>query len=312
MGLFNKKKKESHVADILAQNGYEMNDGKLPEQQKRKDAVAASNRKRESEQKKAHIDETFSKLRHSLMMTDGHEDQAMRVQEMISKFHRMEEIGDKEALLSVDALILGTARSVADQCNRGNFLGVEDYLNVLEGYLNDRASDQLCYYYKDEKFLKFTAEKNRYAVLLKVREAELMQKHREMEQLKAYANDPTKKIPTEMVVRKASQIKQNVEEIKRGISDAENKLAMLTKSLEQIKANLDHNANKSNFDMTTDMEDIFETKRENEMDSSMTDKFNSKLDEINKKVSSNNLIVNDNSFSSSNQPVELSDDLFRL
>ena len=133
-----------------------------------------------------------------------------------------------------------------------------------------------------------------------------------MDQLKAYAYDPTKKIPPEMAARQAGQIRQKVDELKRGISDAENKLAMLTKSIEQIKADLDHNANKDNFDMTNDMEDIFAIKRENEMDSSMTDKFNSKLDEVNKKVSSDSLRVNDNSFNSSNQPFELSDDMFRL
>ena len=48
MGLFNKKKKESHVADILAQNGYEMNEGKLPEKMKRKDVVANVNERKAS------------------------------------------------------------------------------------------------------------------------------------------------------------------------------------------------------------------------------------------------------------------------
>ncbi len=313
MSLFGKKKKTVDPVSILEQNGYTMNDGTAPENKSRKDRVADAAAARQSEVKKDNIIEAFTALRRELMLNDGYEGRVDQMEDMIARLRRMDEINDKTAMRAIDALILRTAKAVLDQCHRKNYLGVGEYVDVLEGYLNDRASDETCYYYKDERFLKFIAEKNRYDVLLSVQEAALMQKHREMEQLQADAKNPALHLPTDMVVRKASKIKAEAEAIKARIADAENKAAMLRKSLEQIKTNLDHTANKDNFDIMTDMEDVFALKHENDADSTMTDKFNTKLDQVNKKVLSSTLVVDNSAFNStSSAPVELNDDLFKL
>ena len=313
MAFWNKKKQESAVDQFIRNNNYVENTGKAPEQMTRKQANAAAQAAHANEVKKEHVQEELQKLRMALNRKDNYGDLADRVTDMIQDLKFMRESNDVEAMRAIDALVFRTIKSVEDQCNRGNYLAVSEYLGVVRSYLNDRASDDVCYYYKDPDFLKFTAEQKRLEVLQNMLQADMIRKQQEMEDLKAQATNPGLKIPKDIVVSKVNKIKQEYEDIKARLSNCENKLKMMSMSLNQIKMGIDNTANQANFDPTMDMDSVLTKKHENEADSTMTDKFINKLGQNNKNVIASTLSVNDNAFASNDaSSVELNDDLFKL
>lgn len=312
MGLFGKKKSEDKVSKLFEQSGYDLNEGKLPEQQKRKDIVNAANENRQREIKKDHLLEEMQKLRRDLMMNDGYEALSDEIDTMISKLRRMDEIRDKVALGSIDALILNTIGSARNQCDRGNYLGVSAYLYVLSAYMSDRSSIDTCYYYKDEKFIKFTLEKNKYLVIRRTLEAKKNHLEQQMAKLKEDASNPALRLAKDAVVRRAGEIKSQAAQINAELSNCDAKIETLDHGLREIQIYLDNNTNKDNFDLTEELDDLYEMKRENELDSAQTDKFNEKLGQSNKKVRSSTLVVNDDVMNAADNSIELNDDLFKL
>ena len=312
MGLFGKKKKEDNITKMFTDSGYQMNEGKLPEQQKRKDVVAAANANRQREIKKDHLLDELNKLRRDLLMTDGYELQSDQVDNLVARLRRMDEIGDKRALSSIDALILNTISAARNQCDRSNYLGVGGYLDVLGDYISDRSTIGTCYYYKDERFIKYTIEKNRFVVIRRTLEAKKGKLEQAMDKLKADYANPALHLSKDAVYRRIGELKADAAQIDAQLSNCDAKIETLDQGLREVKINLDNNINKSNFDIMEEMDDLLEMKRENEMDSTQTDKFNEKLSQSNKKVRSSTLVVNDDVFGSVDIPAELSDDMFKL
>ena len=313
MGLFgNKKKSEDNISKIFRQNGYQLNEGKLPEQKTRREVVAAVNSNREREIKKDHILDELNKLRRDLLMTDGYESQSDQVDNLIARLRRMDEIGDKKALGAIDALILNAIGAARNQCDRSNYLGVGGYLEVLSDYLGDRSSTDTCFYYKDEKFVNQVVARNKFIVIRRQLEAKKNALEKAMDKLKADYANPALGLSKEAVFRKIGELKSQGAQIDAQLSNCDGKIQLLDQALRETKIHLDNNVNNGNFNIMDEMDDLLEMKRENEMDSTQTDKFNEKLSQSNKRVRSSTLMVNDDVFGSTDVPSELSDDMFKL
>lgn len=311
MSLFDKifnKKKDDNAVSILGKSGYVMNTGEKTVSGNREDRKTITERIK-GEAKIDTIVESL-KILYKELSLNGYEEYAETTYELIHRIKRQPQINDIDAMLAIDALILRTINEVLEQCNRRNYLGIGKYLGALGEYFNDRASDTICYYYKDKRFLKFIVQKTKCEVILSVKESQIRKKRMEMEKLHADFKNPALGLFEDEVARRLGQIKTEAGSIQREISNIENEIRMYSKAIEEIKIALDNGSVVEGFDPFTEMEDIFVTKGENEEHTTTTTKYIDKLNQSHQKVKSDDLTVDDVTFNTSSASVNLSDDDF--
>ena len=269
MGLFNRKKKDQpQNADLFAQYGRKMNDGKPHERLNRKAAVAAANENRSNEIKRDHIYEKLSELRINLMRLDGFEDLADRLSDIMYKLdHRDASTNANTA--AVDALLLASIDNALEYCYDGSFVAIQTCIGIIDGYIRDRATAKS--YYADRDYLKAVLEKDRLSVEIQKERADYRKLEQELEQLKQDARNPAFGLSSRDIADRMAEIEEDSQEILDRISEYENAVKIQNRIMDAFKVKAVKTD--TGYDKTAAADRAMNARRENEQDSAANDKL---------------------------------------
>lgn len=306
MGLFGKKKKEqeSEAQKTLRDMGLPMNDVQEPKHQTRKDGVEQAKKGRISTIKKDQILEKMNDLRKELYSNPDFEGYSTQLEEIIGKFRKMQDNSNLAAMSVVDSFILKTITEATNYSYRGNYIAMGACIFNLDQYVSDRF---LCgNYYTNPEFCKLKVARDKLYIEQQNLQSEYDNLEKRMAQLKLDSAKPG--ISKEAIARAAMDVKAEGARIKQLLDKAQTRIQALDKGIKEYR---ESDMNHGTLDFEDAFENIFETKRENEIKDATFDKYNEKLDQSNRKVSSAALNVNGDVLEN-DKPIEFDDDFFKL
>ncbi len=314
MGLFGlgkKKTSESETDKVFKQFGSETNELKSPANQTRKQAVANARDERTSQQKKDQILERLASLRKSMYSNPAFDRDVNRLEDEIVKLKNMADNVNKNAMGVVDNFILNTANDAINSCNRGNFVAVGAYVDLISNYINDRF--QCSDYYTDPTFCKFKLERNRLYVEscnLDAVSAKLQSRGREL--LADYKN-PAMASYQRSIFSELNRIKEELGRLESQKNNIEAQTKIIDKAINEIETHSRTHGNDNVFNLQDELDDVVALKRENEMDESSFDKMNDLISTSHRHVSANTLNVNDDVCNADSADTDINiDDLFNF
>lgn len=306
---FKKKEKVSETDKVFKDFGKETNDVKPQGAQDRKATSASAAEKRNAQIKKDQILERLTLLRKELFINPEFDAYSLKLEDMIGKLKRMSEGVNKTATSVVDNFILDAVNEAINYCNRGNYVAMGACMDNIEGFIEDRF--QAGSYYTDKEFCELKLQRNSRYVEMQNQQSARSRFEKRLDELKANYHNPNLHISKDSIVREVNRIKEEIRNIDGIINSLESQIKIYDKAITEIKMRTITHSNDDVFDITDKIDNIIETKRENELDAEAFDRFNEKISESHRRVSSSSLIVNDD-VSTSDSSEELDDDFFKV
>lgn len=308
MGLFKKNKEKDEIDILLEKNKMKKNEAVVPGKEKRKDMKAMAENTRQSNIKKEQLEEQLKQLRKKMYTLPNCERETDKLDNIIRQLRDSGDNSNQKAMQVVDSFILKTVEEAFNHCLRGNLNALGSAIYDIDELVSDRQSASACF--TNPKYIEFKLEKNRLNFEQQRQESALRKMSERLAELGADYNDPTKVHSRESIARKAKSLKDEAQRTKALLDKIEARISVIDRSMGVIEEE-SINKGENNFDLSGKMDDVLETKRENEFEESSIDKYSEKLNESHRNISSSALNVNDETESSSNTTT-LSDDFFKI
>lgn len=307
MGLFGKKKKNVDATEeVFKQLGQQTNEITRPAT--RKESKAQVQAMQTAQIKKDKLLDGLSVLRKKMYQRQEFDDYTTKLEDGIRKLREMDDSDNVRALSSVDNFILNSLQEAVNYCNRGNYIGMGACIDIIDGLIDDRY---LCgSYYADPRYCKLKIRRNQLYIEQQNQQSAYDKLVARMEKLQADAKNPSLHVSKESIAREAMRIKAEGKRIKGLLDKLEANIQLLDKSIGEVESYDSVHAADGSFDITNEISEVMEIKRENEADDTTIEKLNEKMDESHRNISSSSLDVDENAFGEDS--FEISDDMFKM